>query len=254
MRTMRSCGLAMALAVLAGGTVGAQTKAVGAQAQTVGAQTQTKSAGLEAVLRQMDAASTRFRSAEADFRWDLFQRVVRETTTQTGTIYFLKNGSALQMGAKVAPPEAKTVEYKGAKLTLFDPSQNHVTEISAGANQATYEGFLTLGFGGSGKDLERAWTITDQGPEQMSDGAGPGSGSVTVEKLDLVSKDPNARNTFTHVTIWVDPVRGISLKQMFFTPAEDVRTAVYTHIRFNERVDQRKFAIKTDKKTTFDRR
>lgn len=205
---------------------------------------------LESVLRQMDAASAKFRSAEADFKWDLYQRVVRETTTQTGTIYFMKNGSALQMGAKVAPPEAKTVEYKGAKLTLFDPAQDHVTEMSAGANQATYESFLTLGFGGSGRDLEKVWKITDQGPEQMNDG----SGMVKAEKLDLVSKDASARNTFTHVTIWVDPARGISLKQMFFTPSEDVRTAIYTHIRYNEKVDLGKFAIKTDKKTTFDRR
>ncbi len=214
--------------------------ATGAQAQ----------GNLDAVLRQMDAASAKFRSAEADFKWDLYQRVVRETTTQTGTIYFTKNGTTLQMGAKVNPPEAKTLEYRGGKLTLFDPAQDHVTEMNAGANQATYESFLTLGFGGSGKDLEKVWNITDQGSEQMSDG----SGNVKVEKLDLVSKDPNARNTFTHVTIWVDPVRGISLKQMFFTPSEDVRTAVYTHVRYNEKVDMAKFAIKTDKKTTYDRR
>ncbi|GAC1360181.1 MAG: hypothetical protein NVSMB3_08010 [Acidobacteriaceae bacterium] len=225
---------------------GTMVSASGAQ------QAATKGAGgnLDGVLRQMDAASAKFRSAEAEFKWDLYQRVVRETTTQTGTIYFLKNGSALQMGAKVAPPEAKTVEYKGAKLRLFDPAQDHVTEMSAGANQATYESFLTLGFGGSGKDLEKVWTITDQGSEQLSDGSVP----VKVEKLDLVSKDPAARNTFTHVTIWVDPLRAISLKQMFFTPSEDVRTAVYTHVRYNEKVDAGKFAIKTDKKTTFDRR
>jgi outer membrane lipoprotein-sorting protein len=217
----------------------------------LGSDARAQQAGnLDAVLRQMDAASARFRSAEADFKWDLYQRVVRETTTQTGTIYFLKNGGSLQMGAKVAPPEAKTVEYKGGKLTLFDPSQNHVTEMNAGANQATYESFLTLGFGGSGKDLEKVWNITDAGSEQMNDG----SGSVKVEKLDLVSKDPNTRNTFTHVTIWVDPVRAISLKQMFFTPSEDVRTAVYTHVRVNEKVDMGKFAIKTNGKTTHDQR
>ncbi len=233
---MRAAGVA--LAVLMFGVAGAQ------------AQQNTGGGNLDAVLRQMDAASTRFRSAEADFKWDLYQRVVRETTTQTGQIYFLKNGSTLQMGAKVAPPEAKTLEYKGGKLTLFDPSQNHVTEMSAGANQSTYESFLTLGFGGSGHDLEKTWTITDQGSEQMSDGAT----NVKVEKLDLVSKDPNAKNTFTHVTIWVDPTRAISLKQMFFTPSEDVRTATYTHVRVNEKVDTGKFAIKTDKKTTFDRR
>ena len=205
---------------------------------------------LDAVLRQMDAASAKFRSAEADFRWDLYQRVVRETTTQAGTIYFTKSGSALQMGAKIAPPEAKTLEYKGGKLTLFDPSTDHVTEVNAGANQGTYESFLTLGFGGSGKDLEKTWNITDQGSEQMNDG----SSNVRVEKLDLVAKDPSARNTFTHVTIWVDPARAISLKQVFYTPSEDVRTAVYTHLRMNEKIDMGNFAIKTDKKTTFDRR
>ncbi len=244
---MRLCVLAMTLAglVAGGGSVRAQQTAarpLNGSAASAG--------NLESVLRQMDQASAKFKSAEADFKWDLYQRVVRETTTQTGTIYFLKNGSALQMGAKVAPPEAKTVEYKGAKLTLFDPAQNHVTQMNAGANQAAYESFLTLGFGGSGRDLEKVWTITDGGSEQMNDG----SGSVKVEKLDLVSKDPNARNTFTHVTIWVDPVRGISLKQMFFTPSEDVRTAVYTHVRYNAKVDLGRYAIKTDRKTTFDRR
>ena len=49
-------------------------------------------ANLDTVLRQMDAASAKFRSAEADFKWDLYQRVIRETTTQTGTIYFVKHG------------------------------------------------------------------------------------------------------------------------------------------------------------------
>ena len=224
---------AIALSVLSAGTAGAQTQG-----------------SLDSVLRQMDAASARFRSAEADFKWDLYQRVVRETTTQTGTIYFLKNGGALQMGARVAPPEAKTLEYKAGVLALFDPSQNHITYLSAGANQATYESFLTLGFGGSGRDLEKTWNITDQGSEQMNDG----TATVKVEKLDMVSKDPAARNTFSHVTIWVDPIRGISLKQVFYMPSEDVRTAVYTHIRYNDKVDMGKFAIKTDKKTTVDRR
>ena len=231
---MRALGLVLAILMLG----------QGARAQQGGG------AGLDAVLRQMDAASARFRSAEAEFKWDLYQRVVRETTTQTGTIYFLKSGSGLEMGAKVNPPEAKTVEYKGGKLRLFDPGQDHLTEMSAGANQATYEGFLTLGFGGSGKDLEKTWTITDQGSEQMSDGAA----NIKVEKLDLVAKDAGARNTFTHVTIWVDPARAISLKQMFFTPSEDVRTAVYTHIRYNGKVDAGKFAMKVGKKTTVDRR
>jgi outer membrane lipoprotein-sorting protein len=113
-----------------------------------------------------------------------------------------------------------------------------------------YESFLTLGFGGSGKDLAKAWTITDQGTEVLKD-----SGKdVTTVKLDLVAKDPAVRNNFSHVTIWVEPTQGVSLKQQFFTPAGDYRTTYFDHVRVNQKVNEAAFAIKTDKKTQIDRR
>jgi outer membrane lipoprotein-sorting protein len=211
---------------------------------------QSKPADLSAVLHQMDQASTKFKSAEADFRWDIYERVVKETTTQNGTIYFLKKGSAFQMGAKINPPNAKVIEYKDGKLQLFDPGSDHLTLLSAGNKQAQYESFLTLGFGGSGTDLAKAWDITNQGTEPINDG----SKMVTTTKLNLISKDPSVRNMFTHVIIWVDPARGISLKQQFFTPSEDQRTTYFTNIRYNQSVNIKPYAIKTDKKTTVDRR
>jgi outer membrane lipoprotein-sorting protein len=211
---------------------------------------QPKSGDLDSVLRQMDQASAKFKSAEADFRWDIYERVVKETTTQSGTIYFLKNGSTLQMGSQIKPPNAKLIEYKNGVLQLFDPGADHLTVVSAGNNQAQYESFLTLGFGGSGTELAKAWTITDLGTEPINDG----TKMVTTTKLDLVSKDPSVRNTFTHITIWVDPARGISLKQQFFMPSEDQRTTYFTNIRYNQSVNTKPFAIKTDKKTTVDRR
>lgn len=213
---------------------------------------QQPSPNLDVIVKDLDQASARFQSAEADFRWDLFERVVRQTTTQNGAIYFVrdKGTNTVQMGARIEPPQAKVLEYRKGTLRVFDPGSDHLTELSAGANRAQYESFLTLGFGGSGKDLAAAWTITDGGSESMNDGAG----TVKVEKLELVPKDPNVRNTFTRVTIWVDLERGISLKQEFVTPSDDTRTAVYTHIRYNGKVDPGKYAIKTDKKTTYDRR
>ena len=211
-----------------------------------GAQAQGSADHLNEVLRQMDAAGAKFKSAEADFHKDTFQRVVRETTTQNGTIYFLKSGSALQMGAVISPPEAKVVEYKDGRLRIFDPGPDHLTELDGRNNQAQYESFLTLGFGGSGKDLEKTWNITDQGAESLNDGAS----AVKVEKLDLVAKDPGQRNSIAHVTIWVDPARAISLKQEFFFTSEDTQTAVYTHIRYNQSVNTKRYAIKTDSKTT----
>jgi hypothetical protein len=73
---------------------------------------QPKPGHLDEVLRQMDAASLKFQSAEANFRWDLYERVVKDTTTQTGSIYFKKQGGALVMGAKVESPSVKIIEFR----------------------------------------------------------------------------------------------------------------------------------------------
>jgi outer membrane lipoprotein-sorting protein len=211
---------------------------------------QPKPGDLDIVLRQMDDAATRFKSTEADLRRDLYERVVRQTTTQAGTVYFLRDGALTQMGLKFLPPSARTIEYRRGTVSIFDPNSNHLILMSAGNNQAQFDSFLTLGFGGSGRDLAKAWTISYLGTEPMSDG----DTTVNTAKLDLVAKDPKARNMFTHIIIWVDPQRGISLKQQFFMPSEDQSTTVYTHIRYNEKVDTKPYAIKTDKNTSIDRR
>jgi len=201
---------------------------------------QVKPGALDAALRDLDAGSTRFKTAEADFQWDFYEVVVKETTTQHGSIYFKKNGGKLEMGSKINPPGAKYLAYKDGKLAVFDPATKDLKILTAGQNKAQYESFLTLGFGGSGSDLAKAWTVTDLGTEQMSDGAA----TVPVTKLDLVSKDSGVRNMFSHITIWVDLNRAISLRQQFFTPAGDYRTATYTNNRYNQNINTAPYQYK----------
>jgi len=198
---------------------------------------------LQSVLDQLDAASAHFKSAQASVKYDNYTRVVRADEIQTGTMYVERSGSADRMGAVFFDQGAKApksvINYDGGILQLYTPGTNQVDVFKAGDNQAKYESFLTLGFGGSGKALKQAWDITDQGTEMLSDG----TRQVSTEKLDLVSKDPSVQSTFKHVTIWVDPSRGISLKQKFFAPDGDTRTADYMDIKLNATVDTKAYAI-----------
>jgi outer membrane lipoprotein-sorting protein len=219
--------------------------AVFVAATTPAMRAQPKPGHLDEVLREMDAASLKFQSAEADFRWDFYEKVVKETSTQTGTIYFKKDGTSTVMGAKVVSPAITFIEYRNGILRLFAPGQNHLTQINGTKNKAQLESFLTVGFGGSGKDLASAWTISDLGDETVD--------GVKTAKLDLVAKDPAVRNNFTHMTIWVDPVRGLDLKQSLYMPSGDYRTAVYTNIKYNQKkLDEKPYQFKTDKNTTID--
>lgn len=195
---------------------------------------------LDQVLHQMDAASSTFQNAQADLRKEVFTKVVNDTTEQKGTVYFQRKGGATQMGMKLTTPPQQVVEYKDGKVRVFNPGANHVDEVAAsGANKGRFETFLTLGFGGSGRDLQKAWMIDDQGTEPISDG----QKTVTTERFDLVSKDPDVRKNVTHVTIWVDPARSVSLKQVLYFPNGDKQTAYYSNIRLNTKVDMGQYAI-----------
>jgi outer membrane lipoprotein-sorting protein len=196
---------------------------------------------LKTVLGQMDAASAKFHSAEASVQKLQYEKIVNDTSTETGVIYFVRSGGSMQMGAKFDPPDTQILEYKNGVGRLYNPATNQLQQISAGgANAARSEAFLTLGFGGNGADLAKAWTIADLGAEQMSDGSKP----VPVEKLDLVSKDASVRGNFTHITIWVDPVRDVSLKQVGYTPSGDMDTTIYSNIKLNQPIDLKAFEIK----------
>jgi outer membrane lipoprotein-sorting protein len=184
-----------------------------------------QNAELQRVLAEMDTASAKFQSAQADFVWDQYTAVVQSHDYQKGTIAFRRVGNATEMVAHVKTendqPAQKDVLYKGGELDFYQPALKQETILNAGAN---VERYLTLGFGGSGKDLAANWNIAYQGNETID--------GVETTKLDLTPKQ-GGNNQFTHITVWVDSKRGISLKQIVFQDSGDSRTAVYSNIKMN---------------------
>ncbi len=201
---------------------------------------------LKRVISQLNTAAAKFVSAQANFSWDEFTAVVQQDEIQTGTIYFERKKGATRMAAYLKQQNgkdaAKTITYDGGEVQYYVPAIKQLTILRAGANRSQWESFLTLGFGGSGTDLEKNWKVTVQGSETM--------GGVSVVKLDLVPLDPKVLDLFTHATIWVDPTRGVSYKQVFYQPSGDTRTALYKDIQYNTPVAGEVFEIKPAPGTT----
>jgi outer membrane lipoprotein-sorting protein len=197
-------------------------------------------ADLQKVIGELNAAAAKFSSAQADFTWDQFTAVVQEHETQTGTIYFERKKGVTRMAADLKQDNGKdapkTVTYDGGEVNFYEPTIKQLTTLKAGANRGQFESFLTLGFGGSGTDLEKNWKVSLLGNEPMD--------GVSVTKLDLVPKEQKVLDMFTHVTIWVEPSRGLSHKQIFYQPSGDLRTATYKNIRYNSPVPADVFQIK----------
>jgi outer membrane lipoprotein-sorting protein len=196
-----------------------------------------QSCDLTKTLAQMDTASAQFKSLQADFVWDEFQAVVQEDDDQSGTIYFVRHGGSTSVAANIQKPAVKKLTFDGSELIIYTPGPNEELIYSAAKNKDQVEGFLTLGFGGSGADLKKNWDVTCAGMETIA-------GTPTV-KLALISKEDSVRNMFSKVTIWVDPTRAISLKQVFEQPSGDKRTNTFTNIKENAAINPGVFKIKT---------
>ena len=219
--------------------------------------TNSPSDNLKAVFARMDKTSTEFRSAEANFEWDQYTRVIDETDKQEGKVYFRKVGREVEMAAHVTAPPAgekgdkkaaassteKFVLFSGGKAQLYQPSTDHLDIYGTGKNNDAVESFLVLGFGGSSRDMLKSFDVTYGGHEKV-DGA-------DTDRLELDPKTEKVRSIFNHIELWIDS-RGISVQQKLISPEGDYRLNKYSDVVLDQRIPDSVFRLKTNGKTTIE--
>ena len=198
---------------------------------------------LESVLRTMDKAAANFQTAQADFVFQQYQKVVDETDTQKGTVYYRRAGQQIEMMADFKEPDQKFVLYKDGKLQVYQPKIEQVLEYAAGANHQEFESLLVLGFGGSGKDLEKSFDVTYQGEETIE--------NIPTARLLLIPKSEKVRGNLPQIILWIDLDRGVSVQQKLMQTQGDYRLATYSAIKVPAKINGDVFRLKTTGKTKF---
>jgi len=201
------------------------------------------------VLERLNESAKTFRSAAADVEFDTIETdPVPDTDVQKGVVYYERKDGSFRAGVHFTQhngkPSAKAYTYNNGVLSLYEPGPNEVTNYS---KVGKFESYLILGFGASGRELESKWDITYLGSESLSDG----KTQVKTEKLELVAKDPDVRKNVPKVTIWVDPDRAVSLKQVFTLSSTSSYIGHYTNFKMNQALPADAFKFKTDSKTAY---
>ena len=198
---------------------------------------------LESVLSSMDKAAADFKTAQTDFEWDNFTKVVEEHEYQKGTMYFRRQNGDVQMAADITSPDKKYVLFNGGVVSVYLPKAGQITEYNAGKNKADFETFLVLGFGGRGHDLAKAFDVKYAGMEKVQ--------GINAAKLELTPKSEKVAKMFQTITLWIDTSRGVSVQQLFMTSSGDYRVAKYNNIQLNPKLSNDVFKIKTSGKVTY---
>jgi len=208
-------------------------------------------ASLDAVLRKMDSVAANFRSAQAEFQWENYQRAIDEIVdVQTGNIYYRRAGKGIEMmavvkkagaSASTLKPEPKYVLFSEGKVRMYEPKIEQVTVYDLGKEKADLESYVVLGFGGSGQDLQKTFEVSYQGTENIN--------GVNAAKLELIPKSERVKRTYNRVLLWVDLEKGVGVQQQFFTPQGDYKLCKYSPPKLNEKIPDDVFRLKTTSKT-----
>ena len=192
---------------------------------------------LEKVLAKMDESAAKFRTAQARFTWTTFNSVVNEVSgTQTGKIYFQRNGNETEMAAVIDPPDAQQVVFSHGKIQVYKSRMATMDVYDAGTHREEFETFLVIGFGSSGKDMLTSFDVSYSGEEKVD-----GTDAV---KLELVPKSDKVKQYFTKVILWINRQNGISVQQEFLQPNGDYRLAKYSDIQLGQKIPAKAFQIK----------
>ena len=209
-----------------------------------GGSAHAQDAQLTKVLAQLDAAAAKFTTASADFTWDQLTAVVKEHDVQKGTIAFRRGAKGTAMVVHVLTEDGQTRErdvlFQSGVLDLYQPEIHQETTVQAGKNQSQFESYATLGFGGSGRDLQANWNVAYSGAATID--------GVPVAHLLLTPKHAAPDQMFLKIEIWIDPATATSRKQVFYAASGDTRTALYTNIVENKTPDSA-FKLKIPKGT-----
>lgn len=196
----------------------------GAWAQNHGAWT------LETVLRQLDAQAKTFRSLSADVERTKVTVVVNDHSTETGSL--LVRGDKMLLQMKV--PDARTILRTGDNLYVYTPGLNRVEEYNLGKNRTMVDQFLLLGFGTSGKELQKSYLITLLGEPMLDE-------KKTVE-LELTPKSSEVRNQISKIQIWFDESSWLPVQQQFYeTGSGDYFTVRYSKMVRNPSIGESEF-------------
>lgn len=197
------------------------------------------------VMRQLDEAAKNFRSTSADFEFDSVETdPIFTKEVQKGTVYYERKGSTFKMAGHIREVDGKPVPkiyvYSGGVFKLYEKLIDQVTTLS---KVSKYQSYMLLGFGASGTEIEQKWTVTYLGAETL--------GGVKTAKLELVPKDPTVKKNIAKVTLWIDPERDVSVKQLFDEGNGQYRVCVYFNIKVNQTLPADAFTFKTDSKTQY---
>lgn len=184
----------------------------------------------------MDKAGAVFRDMSARLKRQDHTAVINDTTEETGAIQMRKTGNhGAQMRIDFDEPDNRTVVFADRKAEIYYPKIRTVQIYDLGKYRELVDQFLLLGFGTSGQELQKNYSVRVTGEEKIAGEA--------VTRLELAPKSAAAREHLAKVELWV-LCGGYPVQQKFYRLSGDYTLITYSDFKLNTGISEQALKLK----------
>ncbi len=187
-------------------------------------------------LARMDREAKSFHQITGNLQKTEFTAVLEDTSKESGRMWLERASGKLAMRVEIDVPQAKSVGVEGNSASIYYPKMNTVQIYDLGKAGAMVDQFLAIGFGSSGKDLEKNYTVTAGGQDTVN-------GEKAI-RLKLVPKSAKVLEQIKTVELWIPLKGGHPVQQKVIQPGGDYYLFTYSDLKLNPELAPDTFRLK----------
>lgn len=183
---------------------------------------------LQDLLSRMDQAAASFQSMWSKVRYITHTAVLDDNSEETGTVLMKKIRANLVQGLiDFVTPDRRTVTIEQRKVKIYYPKIKTVEIYDLGKHGEQLDQFLMIGFGTSGTELARDYSMKLLGEDKAR-----GQKALRVE---LTPKSGEAREILQKLDLWVPekPDPPYPIQEKIFEKSGDYRLVMYSDTKIN---------------------
>lgn len=176
---------------------------------------------------RMDRAANQFQSMTAQVTYITHTDVINENTTETATVVMKKVHSGEAKGrVDFTSPDVKTVTFAKQVVQVYYPKINTVQIYRLDKHAEQLDKFLMIGFGTSGTELAKDYTMKFLGTESIN--------GQETDHIELVPKSNEARQYVSKLELWI-PTAGepYPVREKISQPSGDYKLVTYSDVKIN---------------------
>ena len=180
---------------------------------------------LNDVLARLDTSADSFQSMTGDLTQVTHTDVINENETQNAEVRLKRTRDGIVGRVDFGPPNKKTLGIRNRQVQVYYPKTNVVELYDVGKFGEQLDQFLLLGFGTSGKELQRNYKIKLIGTETINGRA--------ATHLELTPRSKETRNIFQKADIWLGQDVNYPVKEIVHKNDQDYTLIMYTDVKLN---------------------